>query len=171
LDSVTLWPALYTVLSPEVREAVDDSRNQMDVAARFCAVLVGCALAAAVMLWRYPLWLVGCIAAALLGARLAYRAAVSAAETYGAMIGLAFDRHRFDLLAALHVPLPPDSVTEHQVNQQLTARLRGVTTIRLSYDHPPSSNSLPSPAITSTIDGQGDSQAQDPAQLERPNLG
>ena len=74
---MTLWPALYTVLSPAVKEAVDDSRNQMDMAVRFCAVLVGCALAAAVLLWRYPLWMIGFIAATLLGARLAYLAAVS----------------------------------------------------------------------------------------------
>ena len=171
LDSVTLWPALYTVLSPAVREAVDDSRNQMDVAARFCAVLVGCALAAAIMLWRYPLWMAGFIAAALLGARLAYRAAVSAAEAYGVTIGLAFDRHRFDLLAALHIPLPPDSATERQVNQQLTARLLGDAAIRLRYDHPTSSGSTASPAITGMTDGQADSQEQDPAQLEQPNLG
>jgi hypothetical protein len=171
LDSLTVWPALYTVLSPAVRDAVDDSRNQMDVAARFCAVLVGCALAAAVMLWRYPLWMAGFIAAALLAARLAYRATVAAAETYGLMIGLAFDRHRFDLLAALHVPLPPDSVTERRANTLLTARLLGDTAIDLRYDHPASSNSPESPALANTADGQGDSQVQGAAQLDRPNRG
>lgn len=170
LDTVMFWPALYTVLSPAVKEAVDDSRNQMDVAARFCAVLVGCALAAAIMLWHYPLWMVGFIAATLLGARLAYLVAVSAAEGYGVMIGLAFDRHRFDLLAALHLALPPDSVTERQVNQQLSARLNGDTAIRICYDHSISSSDTVSPTATNTTDGQADSQTQDSSQLERPNL-
>jgi hypothetical protein len=170
LDSVTLWPALYTVLSPAVKEAVDDSRNQMDIAARFCAVLVGCALAAAIMLWRYPLWMIGFIAVTLLGARFAYLAAVSAAEGYGVMIGLAFDRHRFDLLTALHLPLPPDSVTEHQVNQDFTERLYGDTRIRLRYEHPAPSSDTASPAITNITDGQADSQVQDSSRLEQSNL-
>jgi hypothetical protein len=171
LDSVTLWPALYTVLSPAVKEAADDSRNQMDIAVRFCAVLVGCALAAAVLLWRYPLWMIGFIAATLLGARLAYLAAVSAAEGYGVMMGLAFDRHRFDLLAALHLPLPPDSVVERQVNQDLAERLFGDTRIRLRYEHPAPSSDTASLAITNSSDGRADSQVQDPSRLEQSNLG
>jgi hypothetical protein len=89
------------------------------------------------------------------------------------MIGLAFDRHRFDLLAALHLALPPDSVTERHVNQRLSERLNGDTAIRICYDHPTliSSNDTASPAATNTTDGQADNQAQDSPRLEQPNLG
>ena len=43
------------------------------------------------------------------------------------MMGLAFDRHRFDLLAALHLPLPPDSVAEGEFDPDLAERLFGDT--------------------------------------------
>lgn len=135
LDTVTLWPALYSVLSPAVREAVDDQRDQMDVAARLSAVLFLCALASIAMLWSYPYWMLGFAAAALVGARLAYRAAVAAGEGYGVMIKLAFDRHRFDLLTGLHLPQPSDSAGELAYNQQLTAHLQRNAEVLFHYQH------------------------------------
>lgn len=135
LDTVTLWPALYSVLSPAVRDVVDDQRDQMDVAARLSAVLLLCALASAGLLWSYPYWMLGFVAAALIGAYLAYRAAVTAAEGYGVMLKLAFDRHRFDLLTGLHLPQPSDSAAEFTVNQQLTAYLRDNAEVLFHYQH------------------------------------
>jgi hypothetical protein len=170
LDSVTLWPALYTVLSPSVREAVDDHRDQLDLGVRLCAVLVGCALAAAVMLWNHPLWMLGFVAATLFAARLAYRAAVVAAVGYGVMIRLAFDRHRFDLLAGLHLPQPPDSTTERETNQRLTSHLIQNTRVLLQYQHPTSDGYPTNPSMTSTWpDAQSGGQA--PYLTEQQRLG
>ena len=60
-------------------------------------------------------------AATLLLAWLSYRGAVvAAAIAYGEAIEAAFDLHRFDLLRALHLPLPSDLAAEVRANQQLT---------------------------------------------------
>jgi hypothetical protein len=157
LDTVTVWPALYTVLSPAVREAVDDQRNQMDVSARLSVVLSLCALASAIMLWRYPYWLLGSLVVTLLIALFAYRAAVVAAESYGVMIRLAFDRHRFDLLAALHLPQPADSAAESESNQQLTAYLQRNAAVTFHYQHS-GSQDLADPSTAPGPDAAGDQQ-------------
>jgi hypothetical protein len=143
LETVAVWPALYTVLSPGVREVVDDQRDQLDVSVRLSLTLFLCAMASAAMLWRYPYWLAGCVSASVCGACLAYRAAVIAAEGYGTWIGVAFERHRFDLLAALHLPLPADSSAESTANQQLSAYLRRQPNAFLRYEHPGAENSQP----------------------------
>jgi hypothetical protein len=57
-------------------------------------------------------------------AMLSYWAALSAATAYGQAIEAAFDLHRFDLLNALHLPLPADLIGEVQANQQLSQFLR-----------------------------------------------
>ncbi len=162
LDTVTVWPALYTVLSPAVREAVDDQRNQMDVSARLSVMLSLCAVVSAVMLWRYPYWLLGSLVGTLLVALLAYRAALVAAESYGVMIGLAFDRHRFDLLAALHLPQPADTTAESEFNQQLTAYLQRNAAVTFHYQHP-GSQDLASP---SDAPGPRPAEGQQPGRCE-----
>jgi len=154
LETVVVWPVLYTVLSPSVREVVDDQRDQLDVAVRLSLMMFLCAVASAAMVWRYPYWLIGCVSVSLCGALLAYRAAVVAAEGYGVMIGVAFERHRFDLLTALHLPLPADSAAEFTANQQLTAFLRRQSMATFGYEHPGSDRSQPqnssrSPTTTS----------------------
>ncbi|MFC4907091.1 hypothetical protein [Actinomadura gamaensis] len=136
LDTVTMWPALHAVLAPQVREAVDDQRDQLDFAARLCAVLVLCALVAVCLLWGYWLDLGVLTGLALGAARVAYRAAVLAAEGYGVMIRMAFDLQRFDLLTALHLPLPDDSAEEWEANRLLTARLTLDPQLLLRYRHP-----------------------------------
>lgn len=143
LETVVVWPALYTVLSPSVREAVDDQRDQLDVSVRLTLTLFLCAAASAAMLWRYPYWLIGCLSTSLCGSWLAYRAAVISAEGYGVWIAVAFERHRFDLLTALHLPLPADSAAEFTVNQQLSAYLRRQPKAALRYEHPGADGSQP----------------------------
>ena len=51
---------------------------------------------------------------------MSYEAALSAASAYGQAVAAAFDLHRFDLLRALHLPLPRDLLSEVQANQQLS---------------------------------------------------
>jgi hypothetical protein len=119
LDAVVLWPRLYPLLSDRVTAILDDLRDQLDLAARFCAVfIVGTGVSAA-LLARHGWWLT-VPAVTLVLAWLSYRGAVAAAIAYGEAIEAAFDLHRFDLLRALHLPLPSDLITEVRENQQLT---------------------------------------------------
>ena len=42
------------------------------------------------------------------------------------MVAVAFDLHRFELLRALHVPLPSDGVAERSLYSPLEKVLRGI---------------------------------------------
>lgn len=55
---------------------------------------------------------------------------------YGALMMVAFDLHRFDLLNALHLPLLADSDSEKTANQTLNAFLASHE--KLVYRHPDS---------------------------------
>ncbi len=69
-------------------------------------------------------WWLLAAAVALAGTLLSYRAALAAATAYGQALEAAFDLHRFDLLTALHLPLPADLLGELTANQELSRFLR-----------------------------------------------
>jgi hypothetical protein len=119
LEATTVWPRLYPLLGERVAALVDDQRDQLDLTARFCVVF---AIASAVsfgLLITQGWWLL-VAGGALILAWLSYRAAVSAALAYGEGIETAFDLHRFDLLRALHLSLPPDRQSELEANSRLS---------------------------------------------------
>ncbi|GAA4360551.1 hypothetical protein [Angustibacter luteus] len=123
LDAVVLWPRLYPIVPPAQRAVVEDRRDQLDLTARMCATFAGVAVVTAALLWRYPLWWLlplGVLALSVL----AYRSAVAAALSYGEALHVTFDLYRFDLLAALHLPLPADNAAERQQNKALSTWLR-----------------------------------------------
>jgi hypothetical protein len=136
LDAVVAWPRLYPLLSPELRAVIDDQRDQLDIAARLCAVFAACAAIALVLLAPHGgLWLL--VVPAWLGlAWLSYRGAVAAAVAYGSGLETAFDLHRFDLLRALHLPLPPTRAAEREANRELSAFLQGKRPVAFDYAHP-----------------------------------
>jgi hypothetical protein len=143
LETVTVWPRLHVVLSDRMEEILADLRDQLDIAARLCAVLLLATLISAGLLFRYGWWLLVPATTALL-AWLAYRAAVQAAISFGEQLYVAFDLHRFDLLRELHLPLPRTPGEELEFNQRLSEFLRerqpaiGDTGIRRfirRYDH------------------------------------
>jgi hypothetical protein len=107
LQTVTMWPLLYPSVSPSLTEALDGLRDQLDVAVRLCVVLLIAAAVSGAMLITDGWWL-AVPAAAILLAWLAYRSAIRTAAAYGEAMGWAFDLHRFDMLNALHLPLPPN---------------------------------------------------------------
>ena len=85
---------------------MDDLRDQLDLAARFCPVFLLATVITVTCLAPYGWWLtvaVGTLTAAVLS----YQAALSAASAYGQAVAAAFDLHRFDLLRALHRPCHP----------------------------------------------------------------
>ena len=120
LDAISLWPRLYPLLADKTAAVVDDLRDQLDLAARFCSVFLLATVITVACLAPYGWWLT-VAAGTLAAAVLSYQAALSAASAYGQAVAAAFDLHRFDLLRALHLPLPPDLLSEVQANQQLSS--------------------------------------------------
>jgi hypothetical protein len=123
LDAVTVWPRLYPLLSPEVRALVDDRRNSLDAACASSVTLAAAGVASAALLVRCGWWLL-LPAAALLCSRAAYRGAVRTARAYGEAIAVAFDLHRLDLYAALHLPLPARAEDEQAIGEEISLRWR-----------------------------------------------
>jgi hypothetical protein len=60
---------------------------------------------------------------------------ISAAIAYGVTLDAAFDLHRFDLLEALHLPLPLDRKTERIFNKDLSDSLRQGVQVNFRYTH------------------------------------
>jgi hypothetical protein len=144
LDTLTMWPRLYAYLSERMEDVLADLRDQLDIAARLCAVLVAATLVSVALLAVHGWWLLVPVVTALL-AWVAYRAAVRAAISYGEQLYVAFDLHRFDMLRGLHLPLPPTPAEELEHNRALSdffAELRSASTLPVErYDH---SNDRPS---------------------------
>jgi hypothetical protein len=134
LDAVTIWPRLYPLLPDSVKALLDDHRNQLDVAARFCVVLVIATGIGIGFLAPYGWWLL-VPAVALLLAWLSYRGAVASAVGYGEAIETAFDLHRFDLLRALHLPLPETRAAERESNRRLSEFLGQGLPVDFVYQH------------------------------------
>jgi hypothetical protein len=135
MEAVVVWPRLYPLLGEAVRAVVDDRRDQLDLSARFCAVLVTAALVSLGLLVTHGWWLAvpaGCLVLAWL----AYRGTVGAALAYGEGLRMAFDLHRFDLLRALHLPLPATRAEEIEQNSDLSAFLLQDWEVDLNYEHP-----------------------------------
>jgi hypothetical protein len=134
LDAVVAWPRLYPLLGEGVRTLVDDQRDALDLAARFCAVFAAAAAISLALLAPHGAWLL-VPAVCLLLAWLSYRAAIAAAVAYGEGIRAAIDLHRFDLLAALRLPLPSTLEQERAINEQLSLFLRQNWPADFAYDH------------------------------------
>jgi hypothetical protein len=123
LDAITVWPRLYPLLPGKVTAVLDDRRDQLDLAARFCMVFGIATVISVAFLTTHGWWLTA--AAVTLACALgSYRAALVAAIGYGQALEAAFDLHRFDLLTALHLPLPADLISEVAANQELSRFLR-----------------------------------------------
>jgi len=134
LDAIVAWPRLYPLLPDAVRALVDDQRDGLDLAARFCAVFAAAAAVSLALLAIHGWWLLvpaGCLVLAWLS----YRGAVAAAVAYGEGVRAAIDLHRFDLLTAMHLPLPATLEQERAVNEQLSLFLRQSWPVDFVYEH------------------------------------
>ncbi|MFD8590754.1 hypothetical protein ACFV1B_14605 [Streptomyces sp. NPDC059637] len=135
-DAAVAWPWLYPVLGDRARVVVDDCRDSLDGAARLCVTGAVTALAGAALLLRSGWWLLLALAPAAVAA-LAYRGAVQAALAYGDAVRAAFELHRFDLLEALHLPLPGDLREERALAEALCRHWRQGLPPPSRYVHPP----------------------------------
>jgi hypothetical protein len=129
-----VWPRLFALLPEGLRRTLDDQRDQLDLTARFCVVFLAIGAVYSVLLVSHGWWLLAALGAVLL-AWVSYRAAVSAAMAYGQAIEAAFDLHRFDLLKALHLPLPPNREVERKANEELSQFLLQGRPVDFDYEH------------------------------------
>lgn len=101
----------------EGAEIVDDRRDTMDTAVRLSCTAFVAATAVLALLWRSGGWIL--LSLLLLAvSRIAYR---GAAVAYGEAVEATFDLHRFDLVAALRLPLPADHVDERDPAKAVSA--------------------------------------------------
>jgi len=119
LPTIAIMPRLYPYFSDRFATVYVDRRNQLDAAVRFCAILALAAVISAGLLlanggpWRLlP-------AVIVLLAWISYQAAVRAAANFGQALFVALDLHRFDMIKALHYPLPANRAEELDFNERL----------------------------------------------------
>jgi hypothetical protein len=136
-DTVGWWPRLYPVLGDRMREIVDDRRTQLDLACRFSASAAVSGAVSVGILAGDGWWLALALAPFAVAA-VAYRSGIAAGLAYGEAVRSAFDLHRFDALAALHLPLPAGPDTEAVFNRGLSRFwLQNVPLAGIRYVHPP----------------------------------
>ncbi len=115
LDAVICWSRLWLVLPDDVRKELQESRSELNSAAR-------------IWLWGllfliWTIWTPWAIIVALLCVMFAYRWMLSATETYADLLESAFDLHRLALYKSLRWPLPANPAEELQMGRQLTEYL------------------------------------------------
>lgn len=123
LDTVVVWPRLYPLLPQNMIGILTDRRNQLDLAARFCAIFLLCAIISIFFLYPYWWWLL-VPAFMLLLTRISYHGAIAAAIGYGESVQSAFDLYRFELHKALRIPAPANLLAEKETNVLITRFLQ-----------------------------------------------
>lgn len=144
LDAPVFWTRLEPLLSGRIATTITEQRDAMDAAARLSVTAAVCVPPTVWLLWRSGWWLLLTVPLVALS-RLSYRAAVHAAVAYGQYVEAAFDLHRFDLLGALHLPLPADREAEVRANDALGGLWRQGQPPNppLRYEHPSGEPSAP----------------------------
>lgn len=121
LDAMTVYPRIYPSLHPRLDAAMSRQLDLIDTtAALTVAFAVAAAASAPLMITQagepamiYPV----ALAAAMF---VAYRGARAAAEGHAMLLATVLDVHRFDLLRALHLPLPGTVREEITMNRSLS---------------------------------------------------
>ncbi|MFI6459026.1 hypothetical protein [Streptomyces sp. NPDC050528] len=132
LTTLSSWPRIYPQVSAPLARALSSARDTLDTAVNLCHAFLACTALLLVALYDEPggWWL---IALALGSAAVAYKGAVIGAQAYAGLMHVVYDLHRFDLVDALHHPLP-DRDGEWALFQRLSDRLAG-RRVNLPYAH------------------------------------
>ncbi|MEU9128364.1 hypothetical protein AB0D08_09685 [Kitasatospora sp. NPDC048540] len=133
-DAAAAWPRLYPVLPDRARLLADDARDALDQAVTLAGVGLVAACAGLPLLVPAGWWVLLTLLPAALGA-LAYRSAVHSVPVYRAAVQTAFDLHRFDLLRALHLPLPADADAERVLAEGLCRSWNRAARFPTAYRH------------------------------------
>ncbi|MFF7054131.1 hypothetical protein ACFY94_37820 [Streptomyces griseorubiginosus] len=134
LSTLSSWPRIYMQISDRMVHALSSTRDALDTAVNLCWSFLAVALTWGIALYDEPRswWLCG---AALVLASVAYKGAVTAAQAYSGLMHTVYDLHRFELLSALHHPLPQDTVAEKEIFTEVTARFTGRGRSPMRYHH------------------------------------
>lgn len=135
LEAGVLWPRIHPLLPQRTAAMIDGQRDQLDMCMYFCGTFLSATLIGAGLLATHGVWLLVALPTLLL-ALLCYRAAVAAAVLFGELLETAFDLYRFDLLRALHLPLPADRNSERDANALLSRFLLQGLPVNFAYEHP-----------------------------------
>jgi hypothetical protein len=132
LDAITIVPRLHLVVPDRHRSYMMDARESMDSAIRICTVgLVATVLTIGFFLTS-GLWLLWALLPYFIG-YLAYKGAVSAAQSYGIVIASVIDLDRFLLYDELGLRQPQDNREEKLNNIKLMHILAGGDKTTLLY--------------------------------------
>lgn len=127
IDAVFWWPRLMPLLPQVLLEGIADALTPFLALLNLATLLVVVSAAGAAYLWWSQAyhWLLplGVLIGGVLLACLSYEGAVAQTSGYSQLLRAAFDLHRFDLLKALHIPLPGTPEEEKVLWGQLTGWL------------------------------------------------
>ncbi|WP_329337821.1 hypothetical protein OG252_20680 [Streptomyces sp. NBC_01352] len=135
LTTLTSWPRIYLQVSDRMAEVLRSTRDALDTAVNLCWSFLALTLTGVTALYDEPSawWLCG---AGVLLAAVAYKGAVTVAQAYSGLMHVVYDLHRFDLLDALHYPLPRDRTSEEEVFSEVSDLFAGLRHQDRTYDHP-----------------------------------
>ncbi|QUC56236.1 hypothetical protein IOD14_05215 [Streptomyces sp. A2-16] len=135
LTTLPSWPRIYLQVSDRMAEVLRSARDALDTAVNLCWSLLALTVTGAAALYDEPTrwWLCG---TGLLLAAVAYKGAVTTAQGYSGLMHVAYDLHRFDLLEALHLPLPADGESEEEIFSDVSDLFAGVRREGRAYEHP-----------------------------------
>jgi len=128
MDAPFWWPRLWPLLPEKHQAAVDDGLTTMVSLLNFATLMIYVMVDVVLYLsgCRIPhraWWAAGALALGGLLCFAAYRGAVAQARGYGQQIRTAIDLYRFELLKALHLPLPAAPQEERALWSRLAAWL------------------------------------------------
>ncbi len=118
-STVHAWPRLYSRLPEALAIPYRSAVDAVDAAAAFCLTFLAVALIGAAAFYNDPKMLWFPVIAVVL-AFFSYRGAVIAVMLQRSIQHAAFDLHRFDLIEALHLPLPDDPDEESVLASELS---------------------------------------------------
>lgn len=132
LDAVICWSRLWLILPDAVKKELQETRADLNTAARIW--LWG------VLFWVWVVWVWWAIPVGLVVTWFAYGWMLEAAATYSDLLESAFDLHRLELYKALYFPVPTNPAEEKRFGQQLTEYLwRGSDRTYPGFTQPPKS--------------------------------
>ncbi len=141
MDAPFWWPRLAPLLPDDIQDAIQDALTPMLMLLNLASLAAVLTLVGAIYLAAHQVWwrAMAVLVLGLAVAWLSYLGAVTQGRSYGQVIRTAVDLHRFDLLGALHLPLPANPQKERQTWAQLAAWLynqdRGAIQ-QLEFKHP-----------------------------------
>ncbi|EWM11576.1 putative membrane protein [Kutzneria sp. 744] len=123
LNTLASWSRLFPQLSDRFRAVHNASQDSVDTAANLTISFFLATALAIAGLWREPVhYWIPALGLVLTG--VCYTGAVAAAVQYSTYLRAAYDLHRFDMLKALHYPMPRTPSEEHRTFERLSLFLR-----------------------------------------------